>query len=197
VQVIEDNGQASRIAGTPGETSHEKLLVVARVVILRVGISELAGKTIGKRIVRGQVVPEVESYFLVLVGSARDIDFAEPFIFRPFRDEIHRPARIRDAEDRGVRALQHLDTLEGIRLFPHPAERAAQRQPVTIGIGIEAPDLEEVEAVIRTVEASDHAGGVLQHLLDALGAALFDLLGGDHGHRSGRIQDIRRHLAAA
>ncbi|MNT03933.1 hypothetical protein D3C72_1384910 [compost metagenome] len=197
VQVIVDDGQARVAARPPGQPSHEEILVILRVVVFRVGASDLTGNAIGQGVVRSDVVAEIDTRFAVIERASGGVGLAETVALWPLGHEVDRAAGIGDAECRGIGSLQHLDALEGVGLFADAAEGIAKRQTVTIDVGIEPADLEEIEAVVRAVEIGGDASGVLQHLLDILRAALADFLRRDDGHRGGRVEEVSRHLRAA
>ncbi|MND65652.1 hypothetical protein D3C80_570300 [compost metagenome] len=197
VEVVVNHGQAGDIGRTPGQAAHEKFLVIAGIVIFRIGISELAGQAIGQRVVAGDVVAEIKTGLGAAVGTAGDIGFAETGALRHLGGIVHRATGIRDAKGGGVAALQHFHTLIGIGFFAQRAKGAAERQAVAIGIGVEAANLEIVETIVGAIEIRGHAGGILQRLFHGLHTALLHFLGGDDGNRGGRIENIGRHLAAA
>ncbi|MNE04707.1 hypothetical protein D3C80_972480 [compost metagenome] len=197
VEMIVNDGQAGDISGAPGQAAHEELLVVTGIVIFRIGISELAGQTIGQRVVAGDVVAEIEAGFGAAIGTAGHIGFTKTGAFRHLGGIVHRAAGIRDAEGGGIAALQHFHPLIGIGFFAQRTEGTAEGEAIAIGIGIETANLEIVETVVGAVKIRGHASGILQRFFHGLHTALLHFLGGDDGNGGRCVENIGRHLAAA
>src|SRR5690554_5900369 len=76
VKMIENDGQVGCIAWAPCEPAHDEFLVIAGIIILLIGILELAGQSIGKRVILCQIVAEIKADFLMIKRSAGDVKFA-------------------------------------------------------------------------------------------------------------------------
>ncbi len=172
-----------------------EVLIIVREVELTVRALEFSRQSVGQRIVFGQVVTKIEARLLVRVRARGAVYLAEALAARFLRHIVDCTTRIRNAKARGVGTLQHFHTLKAIRFFLHAGPGATYHQAIAIGEGRKAANLDVVVALVRAVVIGGYASGILHHLFDAIGLALFDFLGGHHRDRRRRGEDFARHLA--
>ncbi|MCY1287878.1 hypothetical protein D9M69_382970 [compost metagenome] len=163
-------------------------------MVFAIAVLELAGEAVGQGLLFVRIAG-IQTGLHVVERTVGRIDLAELAETRLLGHEVHRAAWVGRAEQRGVGAAQHLDTLIGERLLAHATHRA-QGQAIAVGGGLEAANQEVVVAVIGTVVVCDGPWGVLQNFLGRAGAALLDFLLGHDGNRCRGIENVGRHLAA-
>src|SRR3546814_255637 len=77
LEVVADHGQRGAGGRLPGDTAHQELFVITRMVVFELAVLELAREPEGQRRRVADRVPDVEARFAMLVGPALNVDFAK------------------------------------------------------------------------------------------------------------------------